>query len=149
MKLHKPEILKEEGGTSEWVTLALYLTPCPECNRPMVDVPEKYLHYCSSIVNSSQQGGNTIDAQCKRGGIVLRSEVVNKKDRKICVECAAAGKATFVCHQCKTERPANEIQTSFGDPPDYLCKPCYATLPAKEWDAATKSLSEMHRYDYD
>lgn len=84
----------------------------------------------------------------KRGGIKFISPAKDKNDDKIRDECAAAGKATFVCALCGVERPSSDVQESYGSPPEILCKPCYETQPAKVWREKEKELYETHRWDF-
>lgn len=64
-----------------------------------------------------------------------------------CVECEQS--ATFVCALCGKEQPGSEIEESFGDPPEYLCKTCYGNVSAKDWAEKKAELRESHRWDFD
>jgi hypothetical protein len=43
---------------------------------------------------------------------------------------------------------ALQVEEQFGDPAEYLCKPCYETVPASVWDAAKERLRRSHQYDH-
>jgi hypothetical protein len=87
------------------------------------------------------------DAQMKRADLVyLSTTKVNNK--AICLDCVDAGKATFQCALCHQTYPTSGIQQIFGDPPDYLCKPCYGTVTAKEWEKKVNELDKEHEYDF-
>lgn len=145
-ELYKPTIV---NSTERLVLLGFSLKECPLCKRPMVYAPADSLKRCGSRWGAYHDGGNTIEAQCKRGGIVLKSGATDKNNDAICEECAAAGASSFVCSHCKKEQKTDQIEESFGYPPEFLCKPCYSTVPAAEWNALVKKLYEAHRYDFE
>jgi hypothetical protein len=87
------------------------------------------------------------DAQMKASNVVYKSSLT-KDDDYICVECAKEGKASFVCSLCKERRQSRELQESFGDPSDCLCRVCYETVPAKTWAIKVKELETAHKYDW-
>lgn len=91
--------------------------------------------------------GVNFEAQLKRAGW-RRGRKTRDDDGWICAACDAAGKDTITCALCREERPTSEIQDSLGDPPDFLCKTCFTTKPAKEWSEAVENLHEAHRYDF-
>jgi hypothetical protein len=95
-------------------------------------------------VNNNRVEG--LKAQLQRAGIKIESCRMDKNDRFVCTECV--GGVTFVCFHCDKESPATEIQESRGDPAEHLCKGCYGTLTAKQWDEAVDALQEAHKYDY-
>ena len=68
-------------------------------------------------------------------------------DYFICKECAGKNLADFKCDLCNNRYPSSEIQESFGDPPDFLCKNCYKTQPALVWCEEVADLESLHRYD--
>ncbi len=115
----------------------------------MVDARSDYLKLCETKWGSAFDGGNTIAAQCQRGGFCLRSDIQDKYYQFICGDCAVAGKATFVCAHCHNERKTNEIKESVGEPPERLCLTCFKTVTAEVWLNKLEELTEEHRYDYD
>lgn len=144
MYLHTPV---KEGP---FVTIAVGLSTCPCCKSPMIEAPLKALNSVASVVGSGlKDGGNSIAAQCLRGGLVVRSNSTNTENEKICENCANAGESSFICAMCKEKRASSEKEESFGDPPEFLCKVCYATKSAKDWDDIIKKLSDRHRWDFD
>ena len=122
------------------VLMVCEFQPCASCGRLMVPRLDPFrntrLFPCWHEL--------TLEQQAKRGGLATCSDAL-KDGEKICEDCKATGKSTFVCALCKQERPCDQIREHFGDPPDYLCKPCYQTVPAKDWDAEVESLEQAHR----
>jgi len=86
-------------------------------------------------------------AQMKKQNVkyISKSEIDGDK---ICVECESSGKSSFICVLCEERKNCNQIQESFGDPADHLCKDCYASVSAEKWEAKTEELQECHKYDY-
>jgi len=84
--------------------------------------------------------------QLQRADWREKSFVTNASGQTLCVDCGKTGGA-FRCEICKQERKG-EPEESFGDPPDYLCKPCFETVPARVWADAVKRLEEEHRWDF-
>lgn len=87
-------------------------------------------------------------SQVKQAGWVIASST-EVEGHEICSVCLKSGKAYFVCALCQVQRPTSDIQQQFGDPPDFLCGPCYRSTPASQWDAKRSELEEKHRYDFD
>jgi uncharacterized protein YbaR (Trm112 family) len=138
---HVPKI---ENGYAD---VFIHIEICPVCRKPMIDVPRGKLNntWLSELFDHYYQANLT--AQMKRAGIICRGEVKDKDDNYICEECEAAGKSSFVCSLCKQEYPSSDKQESFGDPPEYLCKYCYETVPAKVWKDKRQQLEGAHRWD--
>lgn len=114
---------------------------CKSCGKQMIKKPSGQSPFPIWF-------GNDFDAQCKKLNLEIRSG--EKIDGcAICMTCVRNGKAVFVCALCKETMHTNEIQESFGDPPDSLCRFCYEARSAKEWIEKTKELSKIHRYDFD
>jgi len=90
-----------------------------------------------------------LKSQMERANIMFRGDVKDKDDHYICEECAKAGKSTFICDLCGEERSSELKQESFGDPPDFLCKVCYETVPAKIWEKKHDELWHEHRWDFE
>ena len=70
--------------------------------------------------------------------------------KKYCTECVEGGKAEFKCFHCKEIKNSGLIQESIGasDCADHICKDCYETLTAKEWDSIIEEMEEDHKYDH-
>lgn len=50
-----------------------------------------------------------------------------------------------LCNKLRKGKP----QEAIGDPPEFMCTPCYETVPAKIWIAKRDALWEEHRYDFE
>lgn len=137
-----PSVL-DEDRTAVLATVLVRLNKCGACRRPMVpnsmqrDLPST--GWRGDIAEQAQRAGWTLVTKYAR----------NADDAVVCDECADAGHATILCALCKQVRPAKESEESFGQPPEHLCQPCYATVPAKRWEERVKELSEAHRYDFE
>src|SRR5579859_7870202 len=137
-----PQVVKDTNAI--YVTMLLEVDECPICKKIMMRKENKHFH-----------GGNMPnsfaidqDTQMKQVGIVFESKT-KVDDQYICAECAEAGKADFLCSLCGSRYPTDQVQESFGDPPEHLCKNCYATVPAQQWDKKTSQLYSAHQYDHE
>jgi len=123
----------------------LKLRKCATCGKRMASMG---VHY-----DEPPWLVDRVSSQLNRAGVVEMSgdyvQSENDGPARICVECSNAGRGVAVCYICKERRQQDEMKDSYGDPPEHLCKPCFATVPAKEWEAAVDHLSETHRYDFD
>lgn len=90
----------------------------------------------------------TQEAQIKLNERIVFKSKSETNDGKICIECHDAGKASFKCELCGEVRPTNEIEVSFGDPAEHLCKICYGEVSAKDWDKKVEELENEHQYDF-
>ena len=97
-------------------------------------------------VNPNNNATGSMKNQLLRAGIRMPSRAQDKDDRTVCTECAPS--VTFTCFGCKTERAADQIKESCGDPAEHLCKTCYSTVPASKWDELMEKLEDAHRHDY-
>lgn len=86
-------------------------------------------------------------AQMKRAGWVDRAYATTADEGTLCVECAPVA-AAFKCSLCEKERHGKP-EESYGDPPEFLCTPCFETVPAKVWHEKSEALREAHRYDFE
>lgn len=86
-------------------------------------------------------------SQCRKHGIEFTSKS-KIDDDYICETCEKAGKAKFRCSLCGEIRESDKIQITIGDPAEYLCKKCYETVSAKNWEEKNDELEKKHRYDY-
>ena len=127
------------------VTMLCYFSPCGTCGKLMVPKPREDW---SRVQVWPSWGEVSLDEQMRRGDLVYASRA-RSNNAIICEPCSQAGRSTFICHLCKTERPSSALQDSFGDPPDHLCKPCYETVPAAKWNAEVEDLQEQHRWDFE
>jgi hypothetical protein len=116
---------------------------CPICKKKMLP------RILSKYYNESPFPLGFYESQLKSVGIVLRSDM-KLNDNYICIECSESGKAAFDCYLCKGRKSSEKKQESFGiDPTDYLCKDCYNSVPAAQWDKICGELHKDHQYDYE
>lgn len=141
-KAFAPEIFDEEGGVI-YAAMLLKLSRCATCAVPMMRRVNP--HYDSMFPNYFLVDQVT---QLSRAGWQLQSDALDRNDRPICVACKAADKASFICCFCQSVRQSSQLKTSVGDPPDYLCVPCYESVPASKWDAKKLELEVAHQYDH-
>ena len=118
-------------------------------------VEAKKCHLCKKIMLPKTDRGvfpNYIhmnqDAQMGRAGFVYSTNT-EVDGECICIECKDAGKVDILCALCNERKPSDKEQESFGYPPEYLCKDCYETKPAKVWEEKCDELRDSHRYDFE
>ena len=146
--LYTPEIVNV--GHDNLALIGIQVDQCPICKKQMIKTDIKQLVKLQSNWGGAlKDAGNTIEAQCKRADLMIKSCYNSKYNEPICKECESSGKRTFICCHCKTERRSHLIQEIYGDPPDYLCKICYETIPAKTWNDLDKQLTAEHQYDWE
>ena len=117
---------------------------CAICNAQMVYKP----HGMDRVFPAYQ--GNNFEAQAQRAGLRFVSPSRTPNDGLVCRECFDAGKITFTCALCGKAYPGTEIQETFGAYViDALCKTCYTTVSAEQWEAKCDELYRVHRYDYE
>lgn len=119
---------------------------CPSCGRSMVHPPPK-VYYASSTFPVALN--NTFEEQRKKRDLELVGQAVDADGNRLCETCTSAGKATFLCAHCGETKESKFIHKSFGDPPEYLCKPCWHTVPASQWEEICEKLEENHAYDFE
>ncbi|WP_394845008.1 hypothetical protein LZC95_49150 [Pendulispora brunnea] len=137
-----PKILEPIDDDYVYVALAVRVKRCASCHLPMIPAADRMPLYSAGFPHM------TPEQQAKRAGwpeITLYA--VNIEGRHICDACALQGHAKFLCALCQKERDSSAIQARFGTRAEYLCKPCYVTVPAAEWDAKSDELSQKHRHD--
>jgi hypothetical protein len=139
---YTPTVVEGQHGLTYGEVL-INLVKCPSCGRWMVD---KSLddHYYGFPAYS----GLNLRAQMIRADWRFKSDVAID-NKRICEQCAAEGKASFVCSLCGERRDTKMVKESFGDPPEYLCRECYVIVPAAVWDAKVDELQEAHQYDFE
>jgi hypothetical protein len=86
-------------------------------------------------------------AQMERAGIALVGSW-NDSD-PICAACHDAGTVTGECTLCHEQRKLSDMEEKIGLPSEYMCKPCYETVPAKTWATELARLEESHRWDFE
>jgi hypothetical protein len=136
---YRPEIIDESGNVT-YVKVLIQVQRCPLCNKYMVET-SRYGPFPDWFPMSLKE-------QMKRAGFVERSDIRVDASR-ICVPCAEAGKADFLCALCKQRKPSSKKKDSFGDPPEYLCTDCYETIPAAKWEQEVERLQDEHEYDFE
>ena len=123
-----------------FVQITVVVSDCAACKKPMLPKDARWPSLSTE----------TREAQAKRLGVALASSSYSRsRGGNLCVSCAEAGADTFLCAICKLERPTGQEQESFGYPAESVCKTCYATVPAKEWERAVERLEDRHKYDFD
>jgi len=139
----RPELITIEGARA-YGLMMVELHRCPICSKWMLYKEVKRWEGTPF----PRWVKIDFDAQLKKAGWVTVSQV-KVDDHHICDECASAGKADFLCALCGKRKPTSEIQERFGDPSEFLCKQCYETVPAKQWEEKVESLEADHRWDFD
>lgn len=119
---------------------SLRVEKCPSCKKTMMIKANRGIFPYLWLKGQATQMGES--------GVVYVSKS-KIDDDYICIECESKGKASFKCGICSERQNSAEIQQSFGDPPEHLCKTCYETTPAKQWDQKLELLEEKHRYDFE
>jgi hypothetical protein len=139
MDKYKPTIHKRYGNV--YVEMLLKADECPICGKVMIKKVNSWFDNLFSCYFGLNQ-----DAQMKEADMVYKSNI-EIDGEPICVECAKAGKATFLCALCGERWPSDTEQESFGLGafPDHLCENCYKTVPAKVWDEKCKELRNRHK----
>ena len=138
MKPYTPTLY--EGG---YALMLVQLEVCPVCNRLMLpDCRDRR----SSPFPTAQDASE--ETQLKNAGWV-KSGRTWLNGQYACEECERNNRVTFVCGLCRKEQSGAEVKESFGDPPEYLCKGCYATVPAEEWEKKVKEFRARHRWDFE
>lgn len=140
MENYTPKIHKD----GRYVEMIIQAEKCPICKKVMIKKVKEYTLDNLFPVNWQMNQ----EAQAKRAGIVFKS-TTKVDDENICEECEKAGKADFLCALCNERKSTDKIQKSIGDAPEFLCKDCYDTVPAKIWGDKLNELQEAHRYDYE
>lgn len=117
----------------------LRVEECPSCGQKMMQEAGRGVFPYYHEKNQ--------DSQMKKQGVayISKSEIDGKK---ICSECEKAGKSSFICALCEQRRPTSEIQESFGDPAEHLCKTCYKTIDVETWDRKIDEVADRHKYDF-
>lgn len=131
-----PQIISDDG-VNLIVTFALRVKRCHICKK-----------LCMNIDTNQTRlfwYGDGQKDQMKRAGIVKEDF---SADEPTCEECSNKGLVKFTCNLCSLEQFSTEVQESFGDPAEFLCKTCYATVPAQTWDKAVDRLRDAHQWDY-
>ncbi|HEX9986926.1 MAG TPA: hypothetical protein VGE45_00400 [Chloroflexia bacterium] len=129
----EPKVVELINGLT-FVVVSLRVNKCPTCGKLMIFI------------------GNWSDShllrQLTQAGI-MKETLWTYRNRNICEECFAAGKAGFKCFLCEKDRTSDEEKESWGDPPEYLCTMCFETGTAKAWAEAQKKLYERHKHDHE
>ncbi len=84
-------------------------------------------------------------SQCGRGNLVIE-DMKSSSDDRICVDCYKANKKVFKCYSCFRSQEMDQVYQDFYHE-EYLCKSCYASVPAKDWDKYIDEINENHKYD--
>ena len=127
-----------------WAEMLVELKKCSICHKLML--PDYPAHFARSIFPTYFP--IDFNAQLKKAGWEKMSDV-KVDDNYICEECAKSGKADFLCVLCGQRKLTDKIEESFGDPPEFLCSDCYATVSAKIWDDKVEELRDIHRWDFE
>jgi len=127
------------------------LGKCSICGKKMLKITAKMAGNLTSLNFNlfPHYYVHNLRAQMNRAFIVFQSNMKDKNNNYICEECVKEGKSTFVCALCGEKRSSDLREESFGDPPEFLCKICYETVPAKIWEEKKEELYNTHRWDFD
>lgn len=120
-----------------WGLFALPVSRCSFCKTYTLPKIKGFYENGSSAMSQAEQ--MKAAGMRYRGSNFITSDIV-------CEQCVADGKIHFKCAFCEETRNSELYHDAeYGDP---ICKICYETLTAKEWDEKMKELHEIHRYDY-
>lgn len=64
----------------------------------------------------------------------------------VCADCYESGNITENCRICEEDRKPSEIEETIGGK-YHLCKPCYETVSAKEWEDTIDNLRVQVRWE--
>ena len=138
MKEYIPTIVEEEGNRA-YALMLVQILKCPICGKWMLSTEKPFPVYNKLNCNSQMELANWKS----------KSSINLAWDSYICTDCEKAGRATFKCVMCGKERESSDIQESIGYPPEHLCKICYSSVSAKEWEEKVRNLEELHKYDWE
>jgi len=119
---------------------------CVVCEQPIVSValrdqlPVKKKQHL--MVYAEPTSGEIVRSECSFGVKMVNGNYV-------CETCHKDGKLNVTCALCGQTRKSSELQETIGDPPEYLCLPCYKTVPAQVWAMKVDELMDSHQYDFD
>ena len=125
-----------------YVEMLLELSFCSICKNIMININKDNIFPNYYKLQLKEQ--------LKKINGQIQSNIKDKKtDSYICKSCKEKGKLTFICSICNKEHLTNNIQEEiYGDPPEYVCKTCYSTLSAKQWNTEIKELEDKHKWDF-
>jgi len=135
-------LLGADGKPTGYGTMLVAVRACATCQAPMVASPRGADPF-------TRGWDETFGAQLKAAGWQVASDACVADGGRICDRCKQAGLATFRCDLCGLLRSTSQVQEGFGDPAEYLCVPCFETVPAKRWAEACDALREAHKYDFE
>jgi len=81
---------------------------------------------------------DTLDAAGLRDGLLHISGEIERMQNLL-----------YPCSLCEVDYPESELEDQIGCPPEYVCKHCYETISAKEYDEHVGKLRDKHRLDYE
>lgn len=131
-----------EHHKGDYWKVVIVLKTCPLCSKKMAQKIDQQAPF-------SLYSRMTLKTQLERIGAVGMSRALHMDSQHICVECEKKGSAEFECQLCNIVRKTSEIQQSFGLPAEHLCKTCYETVAAKDWETKVDELEDDHQYDFD
>lgn len=115
-------------------TYHIELLVCPSCRNWMLDPDlSDEIHFLS------YEGQADIRRSSNYGRI---------EGKAVCVQCRDANwQVNFTCDHCDLTQPRSEVQFEYKrNGTGYLCKRCYNTLTAAEWDEAVADLKQSHSW---
>jgi hypothetical protein len=136
---HKWRIEESDAPKGTTLYVPWRLSRCAKCEALMIPRGLKIDDWGSALWGRA----------AKEMGLVRRFDGRMDEDMIVCAPCARKGGATFTCALCGVARGFDQEHDSWGDPAERLCVPCYETVPAKVWEAKTKELYGVHRYDFE
>ncbi|WP_394849609.1 hypothetical protein LZC95_19430 [Pendulispora brunnea] len=120
------------------ITLLVVVSRCAGCRRPMVPLHAQF----RGVGHAAEFARQAVRANFPIQDRLFRDESGHLQ----CADCAAREGATFVCALCGARRSLSEVKEEFGTRSrEFLCKPCYATVPAVEWVDKCTELRNAHR----
>lgn len=147
MRIDEGSYVPEIFDNGNRVKLMAQLLSCSACGRKMIKLESsqmmKVYHLFPHYVRDN------LKAQLERANITWYGNTKDKEGHYLCEDCSKKGLGTFLCALCGEERTSDLKEKIFGDPPEYLCKVCYESVPAKVWDKKTSELYDAHRWDFE
>jgi hypothetical protein len=143
-----PVVWQDSYGKPRYATMVVEIQTCPSCGKIMIEHPRRW---GTLVPPFPEEGELAFNEQRKRAEWRLISGNTNANNEHICMTCALDGRSSFICALCGEERSSTkEMACHFGehDQPEFLCKICYETVPAKTYQDKVNELEDRHRWNY-
>lgn len=126
-----PVTYSDRQTKAEYTLILVPTKACGVCKKTMFDV------------NLIDIPG--VDDQRLRAGMQINSRKTGALGFEVCAMCAITNKISFICALCNEERRSEMEARAFGTTdPEFLCKACYDTVPARQWDEAVARLTQRN-----